>query len=123
MKLKRSFYGLMSLLSLIGFIGIFTEERLFLAFFAFIVNIEYFFIKSDEMLEEYMNQSAARGFYCGMIATAAVVLYSFFIDRQSGQEALITGFTSAWAVSVIIYALSISYYSFKEQWGLADDKE
>lgn len=41
MKSKRYMYGLMGLLSLLGFIGIFTEERSFLAFFAFIVDFEY----------------------------------------------------------------------------------
>ena len=58
MKSKRYMYGLMGLLSLLGFIGIFTEERSFLAFFAFIVDFEYFFMKTDEMVEEYMNKSA-----------------------------------------------------------------
>ena len=56
MKSKRYLYGLMGLLSLLGFIGIFTEAKSFLAFFAFAVDFEYFFIKSDEMLEEYMNK-------------------------------------------------------------------
>lgn len=32
MKRKRNIYGLMGLLSLLGFIGIFTKERGFLAF-------------------------------------------------------------------------------------------
>lgn len=52
MNLRRILYGMMGLLSLLGFIGIFTEEKYFLAFFAFIVDFEYFFIKSDEMVEE-----------------------------------------------------------------------
>ena len=33
MKSRRCLYGLTGLLSLLGFIGIFTESRLFLAFF------------------------------------------------------------------------------------------
>ena len=67
MKHRKYLYGSLGLLSLLGFIGIFTEERGFLAFFAFVVDFEYFFIKSDEMLEEYMNRSASRAFYCGMM--------------------------------------------------------
>ncbi len=47
MKSKRYLYGFMGLLSLLGFIGIFTEAKSFLAFFAFAVDFEYFFIKSD----------------------------------------------------------------------------
>ena len=78
MKSKRYLYGLMGLLSLLGFIGIFTEAKSFLAFFAFAVDFEYFFIKSDEMLEEYMNKSASRAFYCGMISVALVSFVCFF---------------------------------------------
>ena len=38
MKRKQYLHGLMGLLSLLGWIGIFTEERAFLAFFAFAVD-------------------------------------------------------------------------------------
>lgn len=59
---KRYLYGMMGLLTLLGFIGIFTEEKRFLLFFAFVVDFEYFFKKSDEMLDEYMMKSASRAF-------------------------------------------------------------
>ena len=49
MKLKHKLCGLMGLLSLIGLIGVFTDHKAFLAFFAFAVDFEYFFMKSDEM--------------------------------------------------------------------------
>ena len=123
MKSKRYLYGLMGLLSLLGFIGIFTEAKSFLAFFAFVVDFEYFFIKSDEMLEEYMNKSASRAFYCGMISVALVSFVCFFAGLKEEKEALITGLAFGWAVSVIIYALSTTYYGFKEKWGLENDKE
>ena len=123
MKSKRYLYGLMGLLSLLGFIGIFTEAKSFLAFFAFAVDFEYFFIKSDEMLEEYMNKSASRAFYCGMISVALVSFVCFFAGLMEEKEALITGLASGWAVSVAIYALSTAYYGFKEKWGLENDKE
>ena len=40
MKSKRYLYGLMGLLSLLGFIGVFTEAKSFLGFFAFAVDFE-----------------------------------------------------------------------------------
>ena len=122
MKSKRYLYGLMGLLSLLGFIGIFTESKYFLAFFAFAVDFEFFFIKSDEMVEEYMNKSASRAFYCGMISVALVSFICFFSGLEE-KEALIIGLASGWAASVIIYALSVAYYGFKEKWGLENDKE
>lgn len=118
MKYRKYLYGSLGLLSLLGFIGIFTEEKGFLAFFAFAVDFEYFFIKSDEMLEEYMNRSASRAFYCGMIATALVVLINFFIQSQTASESLLAGFAWGWSTAVVVYALSTAFFGFKEKWGL-----
>ena len=121
MKQKNFLYGLMGLLSLLGFIGVFTDERRFLAFFAFAVDFEYFFIKSDEMLEAHMNQSASYAFYCGMVAVAIAVLINFFAVGKPGNEALLNGFAIGWAVSVAIHAFLTAYYGYRERWGLKDD--
>ena len=114
MKRRRYLYGLMGLLSFLGFIGVFTDERAFLAFFAFAVDFEYFFIKSDEMLDTYLNRSAARAFYCGMVAVAVLTLVNFFIMDKAGNAALLNGFVGGWVVSVIVYAISTAYYGFRE---------
>lgn len=110
MKSRRCLYGSLGFLSL-------------LAFFAFVVDFQYFFMKSDEMLERYMNNSASRAYYCGMIATAIVALVCFFVNRQAGSEALLYGFASGWGVSVAVHGVSIAYYQFREGWGLERDKE
>ena len=121
MKQNKTLYGLMGLLSLLGLIGILTEERVFLAFFAFAVDFEYFFLKSDEMLDAYMRQSAARAFYCGMAAVAVATLVNFFAMGKAGNAALSSGFSIGWAVSVIVHAASTAYYGFRECWGLRND--
>ncbi len=123
MKLKHKWYGLMGLLSLLGFIGVFTDERSFLAFFAFAVDFQYFFIKTDEMAEEYMNQSASAAFYCGMITTAIVALTGFFAAGYAGNIALLYGFAAGWGVSVAVHGLLIGYYRFKESWNLDYDNQ
>lgn len=123
MKTRGYLYGCMGLLSLLGFIGVFTDERVFLAFFAFIVDFEYFFIKTDEMLEEYMNKSAARAFYCGMLTTAVVALICFFVNSHAGNVSLLYGFAAGWGISVAVHGISIGYYKFKESWSLEYDKE
>lgn len=121
MKRKRYLYGLMGLLSLLGFIGVFTDERTFLAFFAFAVDFEYFFINSDEMLDEYMNKSASRAFYCGMVVTAITTLVHFFVMSKTGSEALLSGLAIGWVASVIVHAISTAYYGFRERWVMNDD--
>ena len=120
---RRILYGLTGLLSLLGFLGIFTEARSFLAFFAFAVDFEYFFIQSDEMLEASMNRSAARAFLWGMTATALAALFSFLTGSGDPHESLAAGLALGWGVSVAVYALSTAWYGFREKWGLADDSE
>ena len=71
---KQNWYGLLGFLSLLGWIGVFTQERVFLLFFAFAVDFQYFFLPSDEMLEESMARCAARGFLFGVLSMAAAVL-------------------------------------------------
>ena len=62
----KRWYGLIGLLSLLGFVGVFTGEKYFLGFFAFAVDFQYFFAKADEMQEGQILRSAARGFFVGM---------------------------------------------------------
>ena len=88
---KQNWYGLLGFLSLLGWIGVFTQERVFLLFFAFAVDFQYFFLPSDEMLEESMARCAARGFLLGF------------------------------GIAVMVYELSSAYYGFRESRGLGDD--
>ena len=39
----KRWYGLIGLLSLLGFVGVFTGEKYFLGFFAFAVDFQYIF--------------------------------------------------------------------------------
>lgn len=53
---RRYLYGSLGLLSLLGFVGVLTQERVFLLFFAFAVDFGHWFRKNDEMVEDYMNR-------------------------------------------------------------------
>ena len=121
MKVRKFFYGATGFLSLLGVIGVMSNEKEFLPFFVFAINFEYWFMKQDEMLDEYMNKSASRGFYCGMIATACITLYSFLVKQNSGSEAFTSGLALGWAISVIVYSISTGYFGIKEKWGICND--
>jgi len=123
MNKKRVLYGLMGLLSLIGFIGVFTDDKIYLAFFVFVVHFQFLFIKSDEMFEAYMNRSAAIAFYFGMITVAIVTTAAYFLKTSTGAEALLYGFASGWVVSILAYAGLIAYHSIMEGGGLEHDNE
>ena len=106
--MKRYVYGSLGFLSLLGLIGIFTEERIFLSYLAFVVNFEYFFKKTDEMMDEYMGKSSINGFYGGMIAMAIITLISMI--SMTPYQALTLGLAWGWSVSIGIHALSTLYY-------------
>ena len=74
MKLRRLLSGSVGFLSLLGFVGVFTDERLFLSFFAFAVEFEHFFSPSDEALDRQILISAAAGFFLGLLVSAAGAL-------------------------------------------------
>ena len=112
---RRYLYGSLGLLSLLGFVGVLTQERVFLLFFAFAVDFGHWFRKNDEMVEDYMNRSAALAFYVGMAATG--------IQGMDGHRALLTGLAGGFAVAVIVHALAELYYTVRESWGLVHDPE
>ena len=117
---KQYLCGMTGFLSLLGFIGIFTEERSFLAFFAFAVDFQYFFLPSDEMLEQRMARSAALGFYAGMLLTAGGTLWRI-LQGDNAESALLSGFAIGWVAAVLVHALTSAWYGFRESWGAADD--
>ena len=121
MKLSCKLYGCMGIISLLGFIGVFTDERQFLSFFAFAVNFEYLFVKSDEMIIDYLNKSAAFAFYCGTIIMAVVTLVYYLCIDQNGSVALIKGLALGWAGSIFINAILVASYSIKEKLGAVND--
>ena len=112
MKSKR-WYGLIGLLSLLGFVGVFTQERYFLCFFAFAVDFQYFFLRPDEMQEGQIMRSASLGFFAGMGVTALAVLAMLALGGGR-TEALYLGAGLGWGVSVAVYALSSFWCTLRE---------
>lgn len=80
-----------------------------LGFFAFAVDFQYFFLKSDEMLEAQLARSASPG-VCGRDADDGGHCAG---DPDAGrfypQRALLTGCTVGWAASVVVYALTAAW--------------
>ena len=112
-------YGYLGFLSLLGLVGLFTEERSFLAFFAFAVDFSYFRVQPDEFFLAYMDRSAARGFFALMFTTLAVTLCC--LPAQGPSGAMLRGVTLGWAAAVAVHALSAAWYHFRESWGASGD--
>lgn len=122
MTVKKFLYGAPGFLSLLGIIGLVSDEKFFLCFFVNALDFEYWLVKSDEMLEEYMNKSAARGFYCGMAAMGCATAFDFFVNNSSERDALIMGLVLGWAIAMMVYSLSTAYFGFKEKRGLEKEE-
>lgn len=114
MRTKR-WYGLIGLLSLLGFVGVFTPERAFLGFFAFAVDFQYFFVRADEMEEGRIQRSAALGFFAGMTVSVVAALGCLLLGGGT-REGLYPAFALGWGVAVAVYALSDFWSSCKEWW-------
>ena len=114
---KQVLYGMLGFLSLLGFVGVFTEARGFLGFFAFAVDFQYFFLKSDEMLEEQLARSASRAFVAGMLVMAAAVLGTLTLggfdpDRNVTRQelaVLLTRYDQYKGVTLVEGALNLFY--------------
>ena len=111
----KRWYGLIGLLSLLGFVGVLTGEKYFLGFFAFAVDFQYFFAKADEMQEGQILRSAARGFFAGMGVTAAGTLLLLALGGGT-TEALYLSSGLGWGVGVMVYALSSFLCGCREWW-------
>lgn len=119
MKLKYLF-GATGFIALLGFIGVFSEEKAFLAFFAFAVDFQYFFVRDDEMWNTYMCRSAARAFCCGMITMALFSFISFLMGKDSAY-ALAGGLAAGWAAAVACNAVLVAIYNFSAGRALKED--
>ena len=115
--MKTTYYleGLLGLLSLLGFVGLFTEERMFLAFFAFACNFQYFFPRAPWGGPAYRTRAAARAF-CGVwVLTGGVALGGTLAGWPAGR-ALLYGILAGWAAAVVVQSVSVAFYRFRESW-------
>ncbi|MDO5714351.1 MAG: DUF3796 domain-containing protein [Tissierellia bacterium] len=120
MKINRFLYGSIGFLSLIGILGLFTNQKGYIAFFAFAIHFKYFTIRPDEMMEEYMNKSTRISFSLGSIVMTICTLFYFF-NHFEPHKAMVFGLACGWASAMLSYSIMIIYYEFREMIGMKND--
>ena len=114
---RQILYGMLGFLSLLGFVGVFTEARGFLGFFGFAVD---FSISSSSPTRCWQSS-------CPVCLPGPLWLGCWpWRPRCWGpgpggfdpSRALLTGCAVGWAASVAVYALTAAWYGFRENWGL-----
>jgi len=114
MKRNKLVYSSLGFLSLFGFIGFLSSNKFFFAFFAFAIYFKYLFVKPDEMMEKYMNKSAAYAFHFECLSLLPITGICYFILEKSIVNSLVVAFAVNWMISIVVYSLLTSYYELRE---------
>ncbi len=112
--MKFNKLGLLSLLALIGVLGLIVDRPLS-GLFSFAYYIRYFFIIPDEMFIQNVRSSASIGFFSGMtVLGIAVTLHTLFPALFTGSIVL----ASYIVTSVVSFTFALLIFELKEQRGV-----
>lgn len=106
--------GLLGLLGLLGIVGFFTPNKVYFAFFAFLIFFRYLFVIPDELFKENVRRAATPAFFTGVVIytiTAALTAFSISIPFYVGG--LVLGFTASFLVFTAVFV----YFEQKESKG------
>lgn len=107
-------FGLIGFVSLLGILGLYTDEPLLLSFFAFVLFFEYLFICPDELFIENMRKAAMWAFISNLTITAlATLIFSVF---NMSSNALSGGIILGFSFSIAIFCFSTSFLDRREKW-------
>lgn len=112
MKLNK--LAFMSLLALLGFLGINEQHGPMLGFFGFASYIRYFFVNPDELFRQNVRKAASIGFFSGVsITSLALAVHIIFPEFLTGSIVLVSSFV----VSVVCFTIALLVFEIKEQQG------
>jgi hypothetical protein len=109
MKNKLGFLGIVGFL---GILGIITEDRTYLAFFAFLVFFRYFFVIPDELFRLNVRRAASPAFFTGVAVQTATIAVNVITKDDSF---LIAGLALSFSVSMFLFIILLIIAELKEQ--------
>ncbi len=99
--------GYVSLLALLGFMGIFTDNRACLGFWAFLYYVRYFFVLPDESFRADIIKSAVPAFFINIgISILTIILKVVF----QNTVLLIFGMGAAMVISILVFTVSLAVF-------------
>ncbi len=111
--MKSNKLGFLSLLALLGVLGLITNRPLS-GFFGFAYYIRYFFVIPDELFMENVRKAASMGFFSGVAAVGlAAAIHVLLPDVLSGTAVV----AASYVVSVFVFTIALLVYEVKEQRG------
>jgi len=110
-------YGLIGLLSLLGIVGLYTEEKYLLFFFFAVVDFKFLFKKPDEMQIEQLKKAGALACYCAMVAFPISMVISLFLFRFEFLNAWILSNAILIGILFGVQSIAMIYFSYAESRG------
>ena len=119
---KLGFLSLFSLVGIFGFLGGYKELYFF---WGFIVFVQYFFQKSDEMFTEYVKNSACIGFFSGIgVTIISVIIMSILslVEKFTSHKVQFLSstfsFSAGFVVSLVVFVIAMHCFEVRECKGL-----
>lgn len=107
--------ALLGFLSLLGFLGIFSDNQYFVAFFAYAVFFRYWNIIPDELFQTYVEKAGSRAFFAGIgIHLVSTLVAAFFFHVN---DAAIIGSTISSTAALLVFTFTLSHYENLEKKG------
>ncbi len=112
---KINYLGLLSLLSLIAVLGWKTEETGLYGFLGFLYYARYFWVIPDELFLSNVKKTATLAFFTEMMT---LILFMFVCTNfYNASQAIPMSFGLSFAVSIIVFSITLVVYEWKERKG------
>ncbi len=114
----KSRYGLIGLFSIVGVMGVVTQNTSLYPFLAFVVFFEYLFVEPDEMFVENMRKAASWAFYTQLAIVALITCASIV---PFPETALQKGAAAGFGIALVVFCLTTAYFDWKDRRGVLND--
>jgi hypothetical protein len=103
----KNILGFFSVLAFLGLLGIFTENKACLGFWAFLYYVRYFFVLPDRLFWEDVKKAALPAFFIG-IAISILMIILGAVRNSTGVLAVGIGLSTA--VSILTFTICLAVY-------------
>lgn len=107
----RNKVGYLGLFGFMGILGIVTDNKYLLAFFAYFVFFRYFFVRPDELFKLYVQSAAVPAFFTGVTVEFLTIAITAFTKNITQ---LVTGLSLSFSISTALFILILTISEMKE---------
>ena len=109
--MKMNKLGFLSLIALLGVLGLFMDNKALLGLLGFAYYFRYFFVTPDELFIQNVRRAASIGFFSGVVVTAlAVALRTLLPSLIERNVAL----AACFVVSMFCFTIALVVLEMKE---------